>query len=77
MDMGFKARNRDIWRWRKAGLTFSEIGKRVGVSAGRAWQIARKVERIENSRPDLLRQEREEFAAHMKFIWPRENAKRK
>ena len=73
-DVDFKVRNRNVWRWRKAGLTLREVSERAGISHEHARQIILKMDMTEAKAAGRLKKERETFAWHMKVVWPTKNA---
>jgi DNA-binding transcriptional regulator LsrR (DeoR family) len=72
--MDHKARRRDAARWRDAGLTYKQIGDRIGVSGSQACVMVNKAHRERDYWNIKLKEENESFSAHLKYIWPMKNA---
>ena len=71
-----RQRYMDALRWREAGLTYKEIGKKFGVSIERARQMVAKADRLKMRGKDKSAQSCRDFAMHLKHIWPMQNAER-
>ena len=71
-----RQRYMDALRWREAGLTYKEIGKKFGVSYERARQLCCFVQRLKQQGKDNIWRSRRDFAMHLKHIWPMQNAER-
>jgi orotate phosphoribosyltransferase-like protein len=72
--MDHKARRRDAARWRDAGLTYKQIGDRLGVSGTQARVIVLKAHRERGFWNSELAIENKMFSSHLKYIWPMKNA---
>jgi hypothetical protein len=72
--MDHKARRRDAARWRDAGLTYKQIGDRIGVSGSQASVMVSKAYREREYWNVELKKQHEMFSSHLKYIWPMSNA---
>jgi len=72
--VNYKARRRDAFRWREAGMTYSAIGKRFGVTGARAKSMVAQAQAESLRTRNRLQEESRNFSEHLRYIWPRKNA---
>ena len=72
--VNYKARWRDARRWREAGMTYSAIGKRLGVTGARAKSMEAQAKAESYRTRNRLKEEARSFSEHLRDIWPRKNA---